>query len=472
VENFNWILSPLAFVIGAVLGVFWARLKHTQSQALAEAEKRQLEERLISRNEKIAQLERDILLKETEFQGLQRKYEELLQNLAQHRTLLDKERELSAQRLKDFEAAKEQFSNSFKALASETLKQSNTSFLELAQTHFSQFHEIAKSDLEKRETSITNLLKPVQEFLNRFDSKIQDLEKARVGAYEGLSQQVRSLMELQTQLKSETNNLVRALSNPGVRGRWGETQLRRVIELSGMLNYCDFQEQVSVDSGDGKLLRPDVIVKLPQGKTLVIDAKAPLSAYLEAMELDEEIPRKERLMRHAKLMRSHISELSKKSYWAQFDDSLEFVLMFIPGDSFYQSALEVDADLIEYAFKNNVIPVTPASLISLLKAVAYGWRQEGLAQNAQKISELGKELYQRLGVMSSHFEGLGKNLTRAVESYNKTVSSLESRVLSSARKFKELSVDDSSAPLPESIEPIEVQTRQLRSEGEVPQIEE
>jgi len=462
-----WIVAPLGLICGLALGYFGARAKLSQKLTQLENDKILNEERTASRivthGEKITDLEKALQGKEAEFQGLRDKYEDLLQSLSQHRTLLEKEKELSAQRLTDFELAKEQLSSSFKVLASETLKQSNTSFLELAQTHFSQFHEMAKNDLEKRETSIGNLVKPVQESLSKFDSKIQELEKARVGAYEGLTQQVRSLLESQTQLKSETNNLVRALSNPGVRGRWGETQLRRVIELSGMLSYCDFQEQVSIDNEEGKQLRPDVVIRLPQGKTLVIDAKAPLSAFLEAMEMDDEAPRKERLNHHAKLIRSHIVDLSKKSYWAQFDENLEFVLMFIPGDSFYQSALEVDAGLIEYAFKNNVIPVTPASLISLLKAVAYGWRQEGLAQNAQKISDLGKELYQRLGVMTAHFEGLGKNLNRAVDSYNKTVSSLESRVLSSARKFKELSVHDSAAPLPESLDPIESQTRAIQS---------
>lgn len=449
--------------IGTLLGLVWSRLKANQTQSTWIVEKTQFETNQIHLNQSLQNLENDLKHKEEEFQDLQKKYEDLLQDISQQKTLLYKEKELSAQRLQDFELAKESLSNSFKALASETLKQSNSSFLELAQTHFNQFHEMAKGDLEKREISIHNLVKPVQESLTKFDHKIQELEKTRVGAYEGLTQQVRSLLESQTQLKDETNNLVRALSNPGVRGRWGETQLRRVIELSGMLNYCDFVEQLSIENEEGRVLRPDVIVKLPQGKTLVIDAKAPLSAFLEAMEQNQEAPRKERLLHHAKLMRNHVSDLSKKNYWSQFDENLEFVLMFIPGDTFYQSALEVDSDLIEFAFKNNVIPVTPSSLISLLKAVAYGWRQEGLALNAKKISELGKELYQRLGVMSSHFEGLGKNLNRAVESYNKTVSSLETRVLSSARKFKELSVDDSSNPLPEGIEPIETQARSTQN---------
>jgi DNA recombination protein RmuC len=284
-----------------------------------------------------------------------------------------------------------------------------------------------------------------------------------VGAYEGLSQQVKSLHETQKQLQGETQNLVKALSNPGVRGRWGETQLRRVIELAGMLSYCDFVEQETVENEAGRMLRPDVVVKLPQGKTLVIDAKTPLSAYLEAMESQDIAYGKERMQLHARHMRNHIQELSKKSYWSQFDENLEFVLMFIPGDSFYQAALEADAELVEYAFKNNVIPVTPGSLISLLKAVAYGWRQEALTANAKKISELGKELYQRLGVMSGHFNSLGKNLDKAVDSYNRTMGSLETRVLSSARKFKDLSIEDSSNIMPDALDPIESQTRALQS---------
>ncbi|MEO5668204.1 MAG: DNA recombination protein RmuC, partial [Bdellovibrionota bacterium] len=399
--------------------------------------------------------------KTEENQALQGKIESLLSRSSELETLLSKEKELSSQRLLDFEKAREELRNSFKALASETLQQSNTSFLELAQSSFSKLHEMAKGDLEKREISIAGLVKPVQESLSKFDAKIQDIEKARVGAYESLTQQLRSMGEAQGQLRSETQNLVRALANPRVRGRWGETQLRRVIELAGMLNYCDFQEQASVETEEGRL-RPDVIIKLPQGKTIIIDAKAPLSAYLESMEATDESVKQERMQHHARLVKGHIQDLSRKSYWAQFEDNLEFVIMFLPGENFYQSAIESDPELIEFAFKNNVIPATPATLISLMKAIAYGWRQEALAANSKKISELGKDLYKRLITMSGHVSQVGKNLNNAVDSYNKAVSSLETRVLTGARKFKDLAVDDPTMVL-ENPELIDIQARPLQS---------
>jgi DNA recombination protein RmuC len=457
------LLGIFGTAVGGILfGYFVSRLRAAGTHAELQGRLRTLEEKLAGREERLREERESLASKALENQALQVKIETLLSRSSELETLLSKERELSAQRLNDFEKAREELANAFKALASETLQASNTSFLELAQSTFAKFHEMAKGDLDKREVSIAGLVKPVQESLSKFDSKIQDLEKARVGAYESLSQQLRSMGETQGQLRSETQNLVRALANPRVRGRWGETQLRRVIELAGMLNYCDFQEQASSENEEGRQQRPDVIVKLPQGKTIIIDAKAPLSAYLEAMEATDESVKQERILHHARLVRGHIQDLSRKSYWAQFDENLEFVIMFLPGENFYQAALESDPELVEYAFRNNVIPATPASLISLMKAIAYGWRQEALASNSKKISELGKELYKRLITMSGHIASVGKNLNTAVDSYNKAVSSLETRVLSSARKFKDLAVDDPNMLLEEN-PTLEIQTRSLQS---------
>jgi len=455
-----WILAGTA--LGALIAYFATTQRAARQQAELKTKVGTLEEKLLGREERLTEDRHAIAKKTEENQYLQTKIESLLSRSSELETLLSKEKELSTQRLQDFEKAREELANAFKALASDSLRQSNTSFLELAESTFAKFHEMAKGDLEKREVSIAGLVKPVQESLLKFDAKIQDLEKSRVGAYESLTQQIRSMGEAQGQLKNETQNLVRALANPRVRGRWGETQLRRVIELAGMLNYCDFQEQASSENDEGKQERPDVIVKLPQGKTIIIDAKAPLSAYLEAMEATDEAVKTERILHHARLVRGHIQALSRKSYWAQFDENLEFVIMFLPGENFYQAALESDPELVEYAFKLNVIPATPSSLISLMKAVAYGWRQEALAANSRKISDLGKELYKRLITMSGHISSVGKNLNTAVDSYNKAVNSLESRVIVSARKFKDLAVDDPTMVL-ENPELIDIQARDLQS---------
>lgn len=348
----------------------------------------------------------------------------------------------------------------FDALSRKALDMNSESFLKLARTQVAEMIKAVDVKEEKRTLEMQKLVDPLSKTLKEVSEHVRLVEKQRLEAYSSLTEQVKGLGEAQLAIKKEASNLVNALRKPSVRGRWGEIQLKRVVEMAGMVEHCDFEEQQTVNTDNGRL-RPDMIVRLPGSKIIVVDAKAPLSAYLEAMEEDEEDARDEKLAKHAEQVRIHVRQLSAKAYQDQFDQSPDMVILFLPGESFFYAALQHDPTLIEFGVENNVIIATPTTLIALLRAVAYGWRQERITENAQKISRLGQELYDRLSTLASHISKVGRGLNSAVSSYNKAVSSMESRVLVSARKFKELGTGSSNSI--EEVLPLETLPRQLEA---------
>ncbi len=362
---------------------------------------------------------------------------------------IGEERKGAQEKIELLGQAREALLESFRALSGEALKSNNQAFLELAKTNLETYQKTAQADLELRQKAVDELVKPVKESLEKVGLRLGELEVARVSAYSQLGEQIRTLMEVQIpQLHRETSSLVNALKQPSVRGRWGEIQLRRVVEMAGMQEYCDFDEQKSL-SVEGGRQRPDLIVRLPGGKQIVVDAKTPLDAYLDALEATDDAQRKGLLQKHARQMRDHMEELGRKAYWDSLTITPEFVVLFIPGEVFFSVALQEDRELIEFGVERRVILASPTTLIALLKTVAYGWRQENVAKNAQEVSMLGRELYGRIVKLAGHWRDMGKHLTQTVEAYNKSVGNLESRVLVQARRFKELKSAPDNETIPE-----------------------
>jgi DNA recombination protein RmuC len=449
----------VGFVIGGLLA--WlltsAMVRNRQAGLIANAQARAESADAVStelRNQ-AAKLQADVATLQAQLDSekaarvqAQTQYAESARNLQEQKTLL--------------ENAKTHLGDSFKALSGDALKSNNQAFLELARKSLDAVVAEAKGDAGKRQEAIDSLIKPLTESLKRYELQVKALEDSRQRAYGALQEQMVGLSSAHQLLQKETGNLVTALRAPQVRGRWGEVTLHRVVELAGMSEHCDYSQQVSVDTAGGKL-RPDMVVHLPGGRDVVVDSKVSMEAYLRAVEAQTPQQREACLKQHSQQLRAHMQKLSDKEYWKQFDKAPEFVVMFIPGESFFAAALDCDPALLEDGMERRVIMGTPTTLVALLKAVAYGWRQEKMAANAQEICELGKELHSRIGVLASHLVKLGVGLKNANEAYNHAVGSMETRLMPQARKFKELGATGADEiPV---IEPMDITPRKLSDES-------
>jgi len=411
-----------------------ATIQSSHSNQITELEKR------ASRAEAtVEELRQQVQQRDVEITQIRNELDIEKQSKIEALTKLDASQESFEEQKALIEAMKAEMTDTFNALSSAALKSSSEDFLRLASEHLGKVVADTKGKLGEHQAAMDGMLKPLHETLKRYEEQIRLIEESRHKAYGSLEEQLRSLASTHENLQRETSNLVSALRRPQVRGRWGEMQLRRVAELSGMSTHCDFTEQQSLDTEKGRI-RPDMIVHLPMEREIVVDSKVSLEAYLDAISSSTEDERKSKMEKHAQQVRAHMNKLASKEYWSQFAQSPEFVILFIPGESFLSSALDVDNTLIEDGIQRRVIIATPTTFIALLRAIAYGWRQEQITKNAQEISELGRQLYERMNILVQHFDSIGSNLEKAIGAYNKAVGSMESRILPSVRRFKELGV--------------------------------
>ncbi len=451
----EWALLAVGFVVGGAIGWLWASARAAERRSAGQLD---AEGRIKAAESSAHELRAQVNSLQQTSAGLQEKLrtESELKATAEAR-LKEAQASLEDQK-KLLDEARQKLADTFNALASDALKSNNQAFIQLARSTFETIQAQARGDLETRHKAVEGLVNPLRESLERYEKQILDMEKSRQSAYGALDEQLRSLAVANQQLQKETGSLATALRAPQVRGRWGEMTLRRVADLAGMSEHCDFTEQETFESETGRQ-RPDMIVNLPGGRRIAVDAKVPLQAFLDASSAPTEVERQKFLAKHGQLVRAHMNQLAARSYWEQIEPAPEMVILFLPGESFFAAALAQDRTLIEDGMEKRVILATPTTLIALLRAVAYGWRQEQVAQNSQAISDLGKQLYDRVRTFAAHFEGVGAALGRSIESYNRAVGSMESRVLPSARRFKELGAATGDE-IPE-LEPVDETPRAL-----------
>jgi len=455
-EQLPFVTATCGFLVGLLITwlIFSSKNK---AQASVDAE------RLKSEQQRGQESARNLQALQTRYEALHSNERDLRQSQTELEVRLQEEKKAAAEKQALLEKSEVRLTDTFKALSAETLKSTQDQFLSLAKNSLKAQQQEASNELEKRKVAVEQMVKPISQTLEKVQTQIAESEKLREGDKASLKQQMIHIAEANQGLQRETQKLVKALRQPTGRGQWGEMQLRRVVEMAGMQEHCDFETQTTTTSDEGKRLRPDLIVKLPGGQHIVVDSKAPMDAYLDAIETDDDAERDTALARHAAQVRTHIQQLGSKNYQAQFDTTPEFVVLFLPSEAFFSAALTQDSSLIEKGVDQGVILATPTTLIALLRAVSFGWRQEALAQNAREISAVGRTLYERLGAFAGHVQKLGRSLNSAVGDYNKTVGSLETRILTGARKFEELGAAPETSIIPET-KGVEVLPRELRAD--------